>query len=94
MATGLLSYCTDANKLIAQDLLVIELSIFYKHTVLELAIKAEALEFVGQSAVQLLLTDIWFDKLDPHSSYWQVRVSLSLFDMIWLINATTMYIAL
>ena len=52
--------CNETDKLITQDLLICEIEIFYNHTVLELAIKAETHEFVCLTPFQNLLTDVWF----------------------------------
>ena len=72
MSIGTLHVCSETNDLIAQDLLICEIEIFYKHTVLEMAIKAETHEFVCLTPFQDLLTDVWFGKINPHASKWQI----------------------
>lgn len=71
MACDVLMKCNETNQLIAQDLLICEISIFCNHTVLDLALKAFAEDFVCLIPVQQLLTDIWYDKINPHLSKWQ-----------------------
>jgi hypothetical protein len=72
MAIEILQKCNEVNPLIAQDLLICEIDIFYNRTVLELAVKADAKDFVASITVQQLLNDIWFDKINPHLHNWQV----------------------
>ncbi len=49
--------CSEKNQLIAQDLLICEQDIFFKHSILELAITAETYDFICLVPVQQLLTD-------------------------------------
>lgn len=72
MAIEVLKISNEKDQLIAQDLIICELEIFFKHTVLELAIKAKAYDFVCLAPVQQLLTDVWYDKINSHISSWQV----------------------
>lgn len=72
MAIDIMNKCNETNLPIAQDLIICEIDIFYNHTVLELASKANAKDFVSLAPVQQLLDDVWFDKLNPHLSFWQV----------------------
>lgn len=78
MAIEVLKISNDKDQLIAQDLIICELEIFFKHTLLELAIKAKAYDFVCLAPVQQLLTDVWYDKINSHISSWQVRFDRSL----------------
>jgi hypothetical protein len=72
MAIGLMEKCSDSHKIITQDLIICEIDIFFKRTVLELAIDTETNDFVSLSLIQELLTDVWYDKLNPHISTWKV----------------------
>lgn len=72
MAVEVFKVCNERNQLIAQDLLICELDIFFNHSVLEMAITAEAYDFVCQVPVQQLLTDVWYDKISSHISIGQV----------------------
>ncbi len=72
MASEVLKKANEKNQLIAQDLLICELEIFFKHTILELGIKAHAYDFVCLAPVQQLLTDVWYDKIHSHVSSWQI----------------------
>jgi hypothetical protein len=63
----------ETNQLTTQDLFICEIDIYFKNTVLELANKAETLDLVSLSPFQQLLTDVWFDKIDPHISNWMVK---------------------
>lgn len=75
MAVEVFKVCNERNQLIAQDLLICELDIFFNHSVLEMAITAEAYDFVCQVSVQQLLTDVWYDKISSHISIGQVFFS-------------------
>jgi hypothetical protein len=79
VAKDIIMKCYDDSKLITQDLLICEVEIFFKHTVLELAVKAETYELVCLSPFQALLTDIWYDRINPHSSHFQVKYLVSKF---------------
>ena len=72
MACEILLKCYSSNQLITQDLLLCEMDLFYNQILLKLAIKANAYDFVGLVPVQQLLTDVWFDKINPHVSNWKV----------------------
>lgn len=74
MASDVLNKCNEAHQLIAQDLLVCEIDIFYGKTVLDLALQALAEDFVCLMPVQQLLNDVWYDQLNPHLSNWKVRI--------------------
>ncbi len=74
MAKDILTRCNDDSHYITQDLLVCEIEIFFKHTLLELAVKANAYDLVCLSPFQALLTDIWYDRVNPHTS--NIRVKL------------------
>jgi hypothetical protein len=74
LACEVFKSCNESNPLIAQDLLICEIDLFYKHTILELAITSESYEFVCLVPVQQLLTDVWYDKISPHVSGWQVCI--------------------
>lgn len=78
MISGVLLKCSEINQLVCQDLLICEIDIFYKHTVLELAIKADSYDIVCLTPFQQLLTDVWFDKINPHIPNWQVVVYILL----------------
>lgn len=60
---------------ITEDLLLREIEIFHNHTTLEIAIAAEAFKFIGSTPVQDLLTDIWYDRMEPDVSNWKVRTT-------------------
>ena len=72
MACDVLCMSHETNPMISQDLLIVDIDIFYNLTVLDLALKAAAHDFVCLIPVQQLLNDIWYDKLDPHLSSWKV----------------------
>ena len=72
MAIEVLKISNEKNQLIAQDLIIRELEIFFKHTLLELAIMAKAYDFVCLAPVQQLLTDVWFDQINSQISNWQL----------------------
>lgn len=76
MAMEVFRKCDEKNPLIAQDLLICEIDIFFKHTVLEMAITAEAYDFICLVPVQQLLTDVWYDKISSHISSGQVWLSI------------------
>jgi hypothetical protein len=75
-AIGVVKKCTETNALITQDLFICEIDYYFNNTVLELANKAETLDLVSLSAFQTLLTDVWFDRIDPHVSNWRVSFTL------------------
>ena len=81
---SILAKCNDTNQLIAQDLLICEIDIFYKHSVLELAIKARTHDFVCLSPFQQLLTDVWFGTINPHASNWQIFFPYLFFPFLFL----------
>lgn len=84
MSIGTMAACNETDKLITQDLLICEIEIFYNHTVLELAIKAETHEFVCLTPFQNLLTDVWFGKINPHASNLQIFVPYLFFPFLFL----------
>ena len=84
MSIGTMAACNETDKLITQDLLICEIEIFYNHTVLELAIKAETHEFVSLTPFQDLLTDVWFGKINPHASNLQIFVPYLFFPFLFL----------
>jgi hypothetical protein len=65
------------SPMVCQDILICELKMFYKQTVLELAIKGDVYGFIGLTPVQELLTDIWYGKLYPTISNWKVKLTLN-----------------
>ena len=74
MASEVLKISNDKSQLIAQDILICELEIFFKHSILELAIKSKSHDFVCLVPFQQLLTDVWFDKIKSDLSSWQVKL--------------------
>ena len=72
LAIGIVKKCTETNHFITQDLFICEIDIFFNNTILELANKAEAIDLVSLGPFQQLLTDVWFDKIDPHISSWRL----------------------
>lgn len=73
MASDLLNKCNETHQLVTQDLLLCEIEIFYGKNVLDLAMTALAEDFVCLIPVQQLLTDIWYDQINPHLSIWKVN---------------------
>lgn len=82
MASEVLKNSNEKNQLVAQDLLICELEIFFKHTILELAIKAHAYDFVCLAPVQQLLTDVWYDKINSYVSSWQIFLPYVFFPLL------------
>jgi hypothetical protein len=72
MAIEVINKCNEKNQLITQDLLICQLDVFFGHTILELANTAKSLDFVYLAPIQQLLTDVWYDKINSHVSFWQV----------------------
>ncbi|CAF0775680.1 unnamed protein product [Brachionus calyciflorus] len=100
MIIGVLTRCYESNDMISQDLLILEIEIFHNHTVLELAIRSKSYDIACLSTFQELLTDVWFDKINPCLPNWQIAfpyifipclfLPISFFrsDIVELINLT------
>lgn len=84
MIIGVLSKCYEGNDLISQDLLILEIDIFFNHTILELAKKAESYDITNLSPFQELLTDVWFDKINPCLPNWQIVLPYIFFPSLFL----------
>lgn len=84
MIIGVLSRCYESNDIISQDLLIIEIDIFYNHTVLELVKKAESYDITSLSPFQELLTDVWFDKINPCLPNWQITLPYVFFPSLFM----------
>jgi hypothetical protein len=65
--------CFKNNPKLTEDLLIQEIEMFSKRTVIELAIDSNSLDFMSNNAIQMLLNDIWFGKIDPETSYFKVN---------------------
>ena len=78
-ASGTLRTCFFSKPLEAQDLILRQNKLFLGHTALELAIEADAEEFMSTIPVQQLLTDIWHGKINPYISSFKVNNKLLLF---------------
>ena len=84
MASKLLYACYENDKRIeqgkelhiTQDLLVYKLDLFYNRTVLDMAMEAEAKDFVGLSPVQDYLSDVWYERINPGKFKHVIAVSI------------------
>ena len=77
MACDVLDKCNETHQIVTQDLLLCEIDIFQNKTVLDLAMNAVANDFMCLIPVQQLLTDIWYDKINPHLAIWKVGYSIT-----------------
>jgi hypothetical protein len=91
MALEVLSRCNKYDEYITQDLLLREIKIFYNRTALDLAVEGEAYEFLAQSSVQSLLTDIWYERINPTVSNWKVILMRLSVDIIFILSFLTVY---
>lgn len=57
--------CSESSIMVTQDLYICQIDLFYRNTILELANKAEVLDFVSVSSFQQLLNDVWYDRIEP-----------------------------
>jgi hypothetical protein len=64
--------CYGNEGMISQDLLLREIDIFFNRTPLELAVEAEVFDFISSATVQDLITDIWYERINPDISNWKV----------------------
>lgn len=80
MAIGILHACVENDKMvhygneamITQDLVLREVTIFFDRTCIDIALEAEAYDFIALSAVQDTITDIWYERLNPDVSNFKV----------------------
>ena len=82
MASEVLKISNAKDQLIAQDLIICEQEIFFRHSLLELAIKAKAYDFVCLAPVQQLLTDVWYDKINIQMSSLQILLPYLFFPFL------------
>ena len=59
---------------VTQDLLLRPIEIFFNQTTLEIAVEANALDFICSSRAQDLLTDIWYERINPDVANWKVKI--------------------
>lgn len=57
---------------ITQDLMLRQLPLFNDQIVFDLAYEAEAYKFINTTAVQGLVTDLWYERINPYVSTWKV----------------------
>lgn len=73
MAIDVLRRCYKVDPVLTEDLLIREIDLFAKHTVLELALEANSFEFMAQNSVQTLLSHIWYGKIETDVPYIKVN---------------------
>uniref|UniRef100_A0A096LUR1 Transient receptor potential cation channel, subfamily M, member 2 n=1 Tax=Poecilia formosa TaxID=48698 RepID=A0A096LUR1_POEFO len=82
-AIGVFSECYKNNEERAQKLLVRISRLWGKTTCLRLALEADNKNFVSQSGVQDLLTQIWCGELSVNNPVWRVLVCMVFFPLIY-----------
>ncbi|XP_047456105.1 transient receptor potential cation channel subfamily M member 2 [Mugil cephalus] len=82
-AIGVFSQCHKNDEERAQKLLVRVSHSWGKTTCLRLALEADDKNFVAQSGVQALLTQIWCGELSVDSPVWRVLVCMVFFPLIY-----------
>ncbi|XP_054888328.1 transient receptor potential cation channel subfamily M member 2-like isoform X2 [Poeciliopsis prolifica] len=82
-AIGVFNQCYKSDKERAQKLLVRISSFWGKTTSLRLALEANDKNFVAQSGVQALLSQIWCGKLSVENPVWRVLVCMVFFPLIY-----------
>jgi hypothetical protein len=63
---------------------MIEINIFYDHTLMDLAYKASAIDFVCLTPFQQVLNDIWFERINPHVSNLRIILPYFFFPLLIL----------
>ncbi|XP_007577647.1 transient receptor potential cation channel subfamily M member 2 [Poecilia formosa] len=82
-AIGVFSKCYNSDEVRAQKLLVRISRLWGKTTCLRLALEANDKNFVAQSGVQALLTQIWCGELSVENPVWRVLVCMVFFPLIY-----------
>uniref|UniRef100_A0A673C9F8 Transient receptor potential cation channel, subfamily M, member 2 n=1 Tax=Sphaeramia orbicularis TaxID=375764 RepID=A0A673C9F8_9TELE len=82
-AMGVFSECNSCDEERAQKLLVRASPFWGKTTCLRLALEADDKNFVAQSGVQALLTQIWCGELAVDNPVWRVLVCMLFFPLIY-----------
>ena len=72
IAVEVLSKCNKINHQMTEDILIREIDIFSKQTVIELAVQSNSLDFVSHNSIQVMLNNTWFGRIDPDTSYIKV----------------------
>uniref|UniRef100_A0A3B3UXB0 Transient receptor potential cation channel, subfamily M, member 2 n=1 Tax=Poecilia latipinna TaxID=48699 RepID=A0A3B3UXB0_9TELE len=80
---GVFSKCYNSDEVRAQKLLVRISRLWGKTTCLRLALEANDKNFVAQSGVQALLTQIWCGELSVENPVWRVLVCMVFFPLIY-----------
>ncbi|XP_021180116.2 transient receptor potential cation channel subfamily M member 2 isoform X1 [Fundulus heteroclitus] len=81
-AIGVFGKCCDSDEERAQKLLVRMSRFWGGTTCLRLALEADDKNFVAQSGVQALLTQIWCGKLSADNPVWKVLICMVFFPLI------------
>ncbi|MEQ2171399.1 Transient receptor putative cation channel subfamily M member 2 [Goodea atripinnis] len=82
-AIGVFSKCHNSDEERAQKLLVRMSPLWGKTTCLRLALEADDKNFVAQSGVQALLTQIWCGEISVVNPVWKVLVCMVFFPLIY-----------
>ncbi|XP_028292480.1 transient receptor potential cation channel subfamily M member 2 isoform X2 [Gouania willdenowi] len=82
-AIGVFSECHNSDEERAQKLLVRVSPLWGRTTCLRLALEADNKNFVAQSGVQALLTQIWCGELSVDNPVWRVLLCMLLFPLIY-----------
>uniref|UniRef100_A0A3Q3VTW1 Uncharacterized protein n=1 Tax=Mola mola TaxID=94237 RepID=A0A3Q3VTW1_MOLML len=82
-AIGVFSKCHNSDEERAQKLLVRVSPLWGQTTCLRLALKADDKNFVAQSGVQALLTQIWCGELSVDNPVWRVLICMVFFPLIY-----------
>ncbi|XP_037542317.1 transient receptor potential cation channel subfamily M member 2 [Nematolebias whitei] len=82
-AIGVFSECYDSDEERAQKLLVRVSHFWGKTTCLRLALEADNKNFVAQSGIQALLTQIWCGELSVDNRVWRVLICMVFFPLIY-----------
>ncbi|XP_069059375.1 transient receptor potential cation channel subfamily M member 2-like [Pleurodeles waltl] len=80
---GVFSECFRKNEARAEELLTRVSPAWGKTTCLQLALEAEAMSFMSQSGVQMLLTKIWWGKLSVDNGLISVLMCMLIFPLIY-----------
>ena len=79
LAEKTLHECYTNNPDYSQLLLLRQMPQFDKLTCLQVAISAQDQVFVSHPATQGLLTNIWYNKIQPSTSKWKVKFQKNIF---------------
>ncbi|GAA6230191.1 transient receptor potential cation channel subfamily M member 2 isoform X2 [Lates japonicus] len=82
-AIGVFSKCHNSDEERARKLLVRASPLWGRTTCLRLALEADDKNFVAQSGVQALLTQIWCGELSVDNPVWRVMVCMVFFPLIY-----------